>query len=630
MAACRHAYFHMLFACCRRMAVSAMKTPLPGKSIIVRLYLSCIAMLVIPAALLMGLSFSIYRESIVTLSAKNIDKALYRAEASLNNYFNKVNAITSAVYRERVSYGSMYPIAWDYLSGESVLAPDPAQKGMVLSSFLKRLVDYEPESIYNIFFVEKSGDVYNAGNEKFSNTLNHGYDFTSTEWFGRISKNPSRRMQIILDSDIAYDYFYKPIPEGLFTVARNIFLVDDRLRVNYIGTLIINIREDYFLNLFDGMDLNSHNFFIIDQNNQTLYSTNQMINLETVLEFVEDDAVQVEIDRVNYDIRRVSSGEYGIAVIGITNIGALTKEFDAVRNFTVVAFLIFLLLSLFLLRLMAKSVAYPVKVIKENMRRLESGCFDEFEKVAGCGEFTEINESLMLAAENTRDYIEKAYIAQLNKKNADLYALQSQIRPHFIMNVLETIRMNLVTRNDIHNARAVMLLGRFAREHLAANDKMVTLREELELAKNYMEIISYCFGKTISLNVDIEDELLDFGVLKMILQPLIENSVKHGFLSKGTSGNIQIGFYQTASCVRLFVRDNGAGIPPEKLHAVNDMLASADLNLDSEHIGLKNVQNRLQNHYGPKAKLSVSSVLSEGTIVYLDFPLDGGVYESDA
>lgn len=561
------------------------------------------------------------RQSIIDLSAKSVDETLRNAENSINSFFNKMNTITFAIYKERVSYGFMTPTALDYLSSESVYQPNPVLKGLVISSFLERLVHYD-DSIRTIFFVEKkTEDVYSASNQRFHNSINSSYNFFSEPWFEDVVNNPSRRTQLLVGRSVEYGYYYRSAPKGLYSIARNIYQVDNRLNASYLGTLVINLDGQGFSNLFEGLDPRSHTFFIIDPGDNVIYSTPSEIILEESLSLIrssKDDTITIGSNSYSFSYK--TFGAHGVTLVGLTDIKALTKEFDRIRDFTLSTVLSFLLLSFFCLRLLNRSVAYPVKTIKENMLMVERGEFDSLQRIAGNNEFSEINNNLISAAKKTSEYIDTAFVAQLNKKNADLYALQSQIKPHFIMNVLETIRMNLVGRDDAQNARAVMLLGKFTREHLAANDRMVTLKDELELANSYMEIISYCFKNTIDLQLDIPPELMERKVLKMLLQPILENSVKHGFLANGMGGYIKISAYLTISGIRLIVMDNGCGILPERLMEVKCHLASGEVSLDCANVGLKNVQDRLYSYYGAEARLTISSVYSEGTMVYLDIP----------
>jgi two-component system, sensor histidine kinase YesM len=220
--------------------------------------------------------------------------------------------------------------------------------------------------------------------------------------------------------------------------------------------------------------------------------------------------------------------------------------------------------------------------------------------------------------EKTNYLLHEIYRSKLQKKEADFYALQAQIKPHFLYNVLENIRMSAESNHDGETAQMVFTLGKYMRYNLAKNDVEVTLLKEIEHIKNYLDIYKMRLKGRLSVEISVFTEIDRVSCPRFILQPIVENSLCHGF-PNGCGGTIKITVRAAPefSAVLVKIEDNGVGICPERLEALNHMLHNNSTNAseDGEHVGLKNVFDRLVSFFGDSDLLSITSNLGEGTAV---------------
>jgi two-component system LytT family sensor kinase len=200
---------------------------------------------------------------------------------------------------------------------------------------------------------------------------------------------------------------------------------------------------------------------------------------------------------------------------------------------------------------------------------------------------------------------------------ARLEALSSQINPHFLFNTLNSI--SSLIRSKPETAR--MLIGKLSnlmRQRLKSRNHFVSLREELHAIDQYLDIEVIRFGPQLRVRKDIGPDTLDLIVPSMILQPLIENSIKHGLTAKLGGGTVTLRSFRTGESLIVEVADDGFGMSPEQLQKA--MTAG---------IGLSNVNERLMVTYGANHPLALTSTADQGTCARVEIPLHTAVGQTE-
>jgi two-component system, LytTR family, sensor kinase len=202
--------------------------------------------------------------------------------------------------------------------------------------------------------------------------------------------------------------------------------------------------------------------------------------------------------------------------------------------------------------------------------------------------------------------------AQLSQ--AQLQALKMQLHPHFLFNTLHSISA-LLNRDTDAARKMIARLGDFLRMTLENSGMQeVTLQQEIEFLKCYLEIERVRFQDRLSTRVEIDASALDAKVPNLILQPIVENAIRHGIAPRSTPGLIIIQAKQENELLRIEVRDNGPGLPTNR----------KDENLFNKGLGLSNTQRRLERLYGSAHRLELSNDPSGGLVVRLEFPAQNG------
>lgn len=255
----------------------------------------------------------------------------------------------------------------------------------------------------------------------------------------------------------------------------------------------------------------------------------------------------------------------------------------------------------------------------------------------GCAEIIQVSDSInTMLAEQTRlnNQLQEAtihlYETQLGLKQAELEYLRSQINPHFLYNTLEAIQSLAMERNVPEIGDAAGALGKLFRHNIQGRST-VSLDMELEITRAYLTIQKLRFADKLNILFSIRENTRDIAVLKLFLQPLVENAVYHGLEPKTGSGTLYIGARLEESSLIVSVYDDGVGMPLEQLNKLCLALENTTLNHESNsHIGLLNVQHRIRLRHGAPYGLTIQSSPNEGTRVIVKLPANSTATEDNA
>ncbi|SFL46975.1 two-component system, sensor histidine kinase YesM [Gracilibacillus orientalis] len=224
-----------------------------------------------------------------------------------------------------------------------------------------------------------------------------------------------------------------------------------------------------------------------------------------------------------------------------------------------------------------------------------------------------------------RQLMDKIKRQEAHKREVDLQALQAQINPHFLYNTLASIQWMALVNRDKQISTMVSSLSNVLRFSLNKGDEYCEAKQELEHLYNYVRIQQIRYPDKFELKLNFPEEIKSYHMLKLVLQPLIENSIVHGFLSNNNeNGIIEVSGDWNGSLLHVKVQDNGAGMSERQIAQLNQQFIE-DEKLQSvlgKHYGLRNVHLRLVLHYGSVAKLKIKSEPNKGTSITFKIPLD--------
>jgi two-component system sensor histidine kinase YesM len=317
-------------------------------------------------------------------------------------------------------------------------------------------------------------------------------------------------------------------------------------------------------------------------------------------------------------------------IISIIPTETITAE---ARKVNVIAFLIIivsLLVSIVMIFFFSNVLSKRIGILSRHIRRVALGDFTRTSVVEGKDEIGQLarhfnfmvrNIELLMSEVAEAHHQKNALV--IKQKEIKFKMLANQVNPHFLFNVLETIRMKAHTNGEIDIANTVKSLGQLLRHNLEMGQEPISLADEIMVVRKYLDIQRFRFGDKIDYNLPPPEETNDCSILPMILQPVVENAIIHGLENKLGKGTVTVRLEKGRKHLRLTVSDDGIGIELEKLQQLMRSLNEPD-DESNHHIGLRNVHQRLQLHYGSEFGLAIESEPREGTKVTIHFPDNGG------
>ncbi|NOW06630.1 cache domain-containing sensor histidine kinase [Clostridium beijerinckii] len=284
--------------------------------------------------------------------------------------------------------------------------------------------------------------------------------------------------------------------------------------------------------------------------------------------------------------------------------------------------------SLIIIIYFSKGISSRINSLRREMHRVVNGDFYIREEIYGVDEIGQLYQDLKFMIESIRNLINQVYIQEIqeeklkaSQKEAEFKMLSSQINPHFLYNTLETIRMKAFCKGDKEIADIVKKLGKIMRRNLEVSGRPVTLKSELGLISNYLEIQSMRFEGMVNYELIIDDEvsIKEYMILPLLLQPVVENAFVHGLEERKEKGTILIRLYNEGRQLIIQVEDNGIGIEEEKLKMLNETLNKVED--ESKSIGMRNVNKRIKIHYGNEYGVKIESEFKVGTSVKIYLPM---------
>jgi two-component system sensor histidine kinase YesM len=267
--------------------------------------------------------------------------------------------------------------------------------------------------------------------------------------------------------------------------------------------------------------------------------------------------------------------------------------------------------------------------MSEDMHTVALGNFNFLPSIEGNDEIGQLSRDLGVMVKSINNLVNEVCVVNMQKdqlairqREIKLKMLASQINPHFLFNTLESIRMRAYCNGDEEVAEAIMLLGKIMRQNLEIGNDLILFQEEVNLLKAYLDIQKFRYRNRFNYTLNYRHELDNYKLLPFLIQPIIENAVVHGLKSVEEGGDISLKAEKENGILRIIIEDNGCGMDEEQIQHVIDSLNEVE-DCDGQHIGLKNVHQRIKLFYGEDYGMTINSTFGKGTRVEITLPGEG-------
>ena len=382
------------------------------------------------------------------------------------------------------------------------------------------------------------------------------------------------------------------------------------------GYVLVRIPQGGFGALLGGSFGEQNDVFLLDGTWRQIYCSDSIRADETISSLRAQLLSGAALGGGDYNVYLRQSPDTGFT-LALRQPKVYTREVMATVYSTCAAMgILCLLLGLLCAWLLSRYLSKPVNELDEAMKRVEKGDYAAELRSDREDEMGRLTASFNRMTREYRQNLERSVQRERELNETELSMMQAQLNPHFLYNTLDSIKWLGVTNGVPQVAAVASGLAVLLRAGISG-DRLITLERELELLEKYLDIQSLRFEDRFAWEIDVDERFQHCIVPKLILQPLVENSIIHG-VANMDDGYIKLSAREKSGTLILSVQDNGVGIPQDVLDWLND----PDRDVPGGHLGLKNVDRIVRLYYGGDYGISAYSAAGEGSRVELRLPMN--------
>jgi two-component system sensor histidine kinase YesM len=477
---------------------------------------------------------------------------------------------------------------------------------MIQYSFLSSIVIYADNFDY-AFVHGELGQIFTKDFKKFT-VYNDAKKLQ-----GRILWYPPR----------TYEGSYSGIElENIVSVVKSINILED---FKPVGVAEIHIKKDVITKIIKEIkDDYGSAAFVLDSEGRVIIAGNDSLKESlspgiAVPSAVDETTAYGRIDDTsgNKYVINYTTLDNGWRLVHVTPYDALLKSSRQIGAITLIIILGFISLALLLSFIVSNSITKPVRELIRSMNIVKDGNFDVNIYYHGKNEIGQLGETFNIMVVKIKNLISELLIQQKKKKEAELNVLQAQISPHFLYNTLNMIKCMAVIKHEDEIANVTKALTSLL--ELSINNKrdFINIEDEIEIAAQYILLQKHKLSRKFNVSIHVPEELYSYKTLKLILQPLIENSILHAFKENEKVYDISISVEKQEESIVMNVSDNGIGMSEERIYEV---LSSTSKHGKFNRIGINNLNERIKLYFGEDYGLLLKSEINKGTLVTVRIP----------
>lgn len=599
------------------------KIELFTKGIFAKFVLMFIAVGLVPV---MGLSYLIFDrvpEEIEAYMVASYEEILLFTSENIELKLQSYDLITKTIYE--------YGLSDNDTLAEALRGQDynnlPRESIKILEDYMRSLL-YSDSYMENVLFLEPDGKMFHY----YSKSASYYYEDVELDYFDKFEQIYRDNRSLTILPTHSEDYFDQA-DKQVVTFARNYLDVNYLPESEHLAAILwIDVNLGFVKDIIEHMDLKDNGtIFVLDTTGYDIFQSEEDPSISGY-DLYGSMADVIDGQQAGYQIiddqfiffQKIDGSDWMILYrVDKSNIMYLIDDLRAVTIILLGAIMIALL---FIAVTFSNNLSRPIRSIIDQMNEVAGGNLTSRVSVKASYEVNQLAEAFNRMIEQLRSYINQAYGAKIKQREAELNAIKTQIRPHYLYNTLEIIRMSALEEGADETREMIVSLSEQLKYVIGQFGDQVTLAMELEMIENYFKIIRVRYEGRISLEIDVAKDFYRVKLLKLLLQPLVENAVIHGLKVKKGKGKVKVSAKKAQGVLELQVIDDGIGMDDTTMQKINQLLKSErmgnELDGNWENIGLKNVHDRIQMTYGEAYGLSVSSKKRLGTKMSIRIPIE--------
>jgi two-component system sensor histidine kinase YesM len=394
----------------------------------------------------------------------------------------------------------------------------------------------------------------------------------------------------------------------------------------FLGVAVVDLNFNLINDMLNNLSLGEKGYmFIVDSEGNIIYHPqNELINsgikdedIDFILGSQDGYISTIENDRTKNYI--VATSEYsGWKIVGTVYEDEVNKYKFITKQIFSIMIGLSLALAILVSLIISRKFLHPIKDLLKGMNQFKNGNLDTIIQVKHGNEIGELADEFNDMTVEIKKLVEENKKTENSKRKYELKALQSQINPHFLYNTLDSIVWMAEAGINEDVVEMTSSLSKLFRISINRGSEFITIAQELEHIESYLKIQKLRYGSKIDYDIKVQEELLQYSIIKIIIQPIVENAIYHGIKTMQGPGFINIEVKDVNNKICIIVEDNGVGMEEEKCKL---LLEDNSVNETKKTgIGVRNVDQRIKLYYGEEYGIEIESEIFEGTIVTIWLP----------
>lgn len=538
------------------------------------------------------------------------DRDRLLVEETTNKIYDFFESCYNDMYNQRTllhSSGHIADILADTWNTPSALYQSDTLKK--ITDYMKALA-YSNTEINSIIIFTDDGKNALAYSPATAHSVYQNYDFTELPYIEDFRKS-DKSITVIYDKNPGYlssASSGKSAPVLSFIVKMYTKLGNNP--ETPLGYMMLNYSPEYIDDTYRHLTAAANgNYYVINSDSTIVYSNDKSTITLTA------DSSQAAGNTI------IVNREIGLS--GIKIIGTLSAEKIRATTFNIVlksvlitgAGILFIIIIVLLLH---RHYAHRFRNLAEAMRNVSNGDFTTELPVNTTDEIGYLSRTFNTMSHTLNEYIDKTYLAETQRRTAELYALQAQINPHFLANTIECIRMNAVENDDYSSAGMLKDLGNLFRWMVRFDDDIVDVQSEMDYIDCYLNLMKFRFEDKLNISLDLSPEIYNLGIPRFTLQPVFENAISHGS-SNNRDMLVSAQLLVDNGILTITVKDNGPGINETNLAKLREHIYGT-ATYKEFGVALRNIHSRITLLFGSQYGVTLNSRYALGTVVTITLP----------
>jgi len=482
------------------------------------------------------------------------------------------------------------------------------------------LYETNKDSLISICVFSEDGDVVSASPV---GQLKGSVNPSKSDWFSKaLTKKENLHFSTPHVQNLFVDPDYKY--RWVVSLSRAVEITNNKKITS--GVLLVDINFSGIEQICKNVNVGKSGYvYLVDREGEIIYHPRQQLIYSDLIEENNKEASNYEdgnhTETFQGEKRLVTIktvGYTGWKIVGVMPMADITSDYQQISIFAIFIMIFAIFILVFLNMFVSSRIANPIKSLEKCVKKLENGVKDVNISISGSYEVQHLGKAIRSMVNQMHTLMDNIMTEQESKRKSELDALQAQINPHFLYNTLDSIIWMIENENYDGAIIMVTALARLFRISLSKGKNIITVRDEIEHARNYLTIQNIRYKNKFTYSIETDEKTLDFASIKLIVQPLIENAIYHGMEFMGGDGEILVKTYTKENDLYIDVIDNGLGM----LQEVADTLLTTESKVEkkSSGIGLKNVNERIQLYFGKSYGVKIYSEPDEGTRISIHMP----------